>query len=125
MTASLTHHELIAELVDDNQGRAILLTQHDDNCNEPCTVLVHPWQLRSVCEQFGIIGADPNAAKTIASLERRMQVLSERITSLADYLESHSDSKNADLTYEQTYARATADIADEFCAELFTVEVEA
>ena len=125
MTASLTHHELIAELVDDNQGRAILLTQHDDNCNEPGTVPVHPWQLRSVCEQFGIITADPNAAKTIASLERRMKVLSERITCLADYLESHSDSKHADLTYEQTYARATADIADEFCAELFTVEVEA
>ena len=125
MTASLTHYELIAEVVDDNQGRAILLTQPADNYDEPGSVLVHPWQLRQVCEQFGFIASDTKSEKTIATLERRLQVLSERITSLADYLESHSDSKHADLSYEKTYARATADIADEFCAELATSESEA
>ena len=47
MTETLTHHELIAGWVDDKQGRAIMLTQPVDNYDEPCTVLIHPWQLRA------------------------------------------------------------------------------
>ena len=60
----------------------------------------------------------PKAAKEIATLQRRMLVLRDRIDHLAEYLALHSDSQHADLSYEQTYATATADIADEFCAEL-------
>jgi len=115
---TLTHHELTAEWVDDNRGRAIMLTQPADNYDDPGTVLIHPWQLRAVCEQFGIIASDPQAAKTIATLTRRLLLLRDRIDALADYLANHSDSKHADLTYEQTYSTATADIADEFCADL-------
>ena len=118
MTNTLTHHELTAEWVDDKQGRAIMLTQPADNYDEPGTVLVHPWQLRAVCEQFGITASDPQAAKTIAVLTRRLMVLYERVDHLANYLANHSDSKHADLSYEQTYAAATADIAAEFCADL-------
>ena len=118
MTDALTHHELTAEWVDDEKGRAILLTQPADNYDDPGTVLIHPWQLRAVCEQFGIIASDPQAAKTIATLTRRLHLLRDRIEFLADWLVNHSDSKHADLSYEQTYARATADIAGEFCAEL-------
>ena len=118
MTDTLTHHELTAEWVDDNKGKAILLTQPADNYDDPVTVLVHPWQLRAVCEQFGIIASDPQAEKTIATLKRRLHLLRDRVDYLADYLVNHSDSKHADLSYEQTYARATADIAEEFCAEL-------
>lgn len=118
MTNSLTHHELTADWVNDHQGKAIMLTQPADNYDKPGTVLIHPWQLRAVCEQFGIIASDPQAAKTIATLTRRLLVLNERIDHLADYLANHSDSKHANLTYEQSYARATADIATEFCAEL-------
>lgn len=118
MTDTLTHHNLTAEWVYDTQGNAIMLTQPADNYDEPGTVLIHPWQLRAVCEQFGIIASDPQAAKTIATLTRRLLVLNERVDHLADYLANHSDSKHTDLTYEQSYARATADIAAEFCAEL-------
>jgi hypothetical protein len=118
MTDTLTHHELTAEWVDDNRGRAILLTQPADNYDDPGTVLMHPWQLRAVCEQFGIIASDPQAAKTITTLTRRLNLLRDRIDFLADYLANHSDSKHADLSYEQTYATATADIAAEYCAEL-------
>jgi hypothetical protein len=117
MTETLTHHELIAEWVDDKQGRAILLTQPTDNFDEPGTVLIHPWQLRAVCEQFGIIASDPLTAKTIATLTRRLHLLRDRIDFLADYLADTSDSDHADLRYEQTYARATADIAAEYCAD--------
>jgi len=115
---TLTHHELTAEWVDDNRGRAIMLTQPADNYDDPGTVLIHPWQLRAVCEQFGIIASDPQAAKTIAMLTRRLHLLRDRIDYLADWLVNHSDHKHADLSYELTYARATADIAAEFCAEL-------
>ena len=118
MTDTLTHHELTAEWVNDNQGKAIMLTQPADNYDEPGTVLIHPWQLRAVCEQFEIIAADKQAAKTITTLTRRLLVLSDRVDHLANYLANHSDSKHADLSYEQTFARATADIAAEFCAEL-------
>lgn len=118
MTDTLTHHELTAEWVTDEKGRAILLTQPADNYDEPGTVLIHPWQLRAVCEQFGIIASDPQAAKTIATLTRRLHRLHDRIDFLADWLAIHSDSEHADLSYEQTYARATADIAEEFCADL-------
>lgn len=120
MTAKLTHHELTAEWVDDNQGRAIMLTQPADNYDEPGAVLIHPWQLRAVCEQFGIIASDPQAAKTIATLTRRVKVLRDRIHHLSDYMLNHSDHRHADLSYELTYATASLDIADEFCAELVT-----
>ena len=116
MTA-FTHHHMSAEQINDAQGPAIMLTQQDDY-SEPSTVLLHPWQLRAVCEQFGIIASDSQAAKTIATLTRRLMVLHDRIEHLANFLANHSDSKHADLTYEQTYAMATADIAAEFCAEL-------
>lgn len=121
MTDTLQHHELTAEWVNDNQGKAIMLTQPADNYDEPGTVLIHPWQLRAVCEQFGIIASDPQAEKTIATLTRRLMVLRDRIDHLADFLANHSDSKHADLSFEQTYATATAEIADEFCKEMEAV----
>jgi hypothetical protein len=124
MTDTLQHHELIAEWVNDNQGKAIMLTQPADNYDEPGTVLIHPWQLRAVCEQFGIIASDPQAAKTIATLTRRLHLLRDRIDRLHNYLVNHSDHKHADLTYEVTYATATADIADEFCTELTNTPAE-
>jgi hypothetical protein len=122
MTDKLTHHELTAEWVDDRQGRAIMLTQPADNYDEPGSVLLHPWQLRAVCEQFGIIASDQQAAKTIATLTRRLLVLRDRIDELAADLSNNSDHKHADLSYEMTYANATADIAAEFCAELEGVQ---
>ena len=51
-------------------------------------------------------------------MQRRLLVLRDRIDELADYLCKHSDHKHADLSYEMTYANATADIAAEFVAEL-------
>jgi hypothetical protein len=99
-----------------------MLTQPTDNFDEPGAVLIHPWQLRAVCEQFGIIASDPQAAKTIATLTRRMLVLQDRIDTLHNFLLNHSDHKHADLSYELTYATATTDIAAEFCADLLDTE---
>jgi hypothetical protein len=116
MTDSLTHRHLTAEEVNDDNGPAIMLTQQE-GFEDAHVVLVHPWQLRAVCEQFGIIASDPQAAKTIATLQRRMVLLRDRINTLHDYLLNHSDHRHADLSYELTYATACIDLADEFCAE--------
>ena len=116
MTTKLTHHHLSAEAVNDKHGPAILLTQQD-GIEEPQSVLVHPWQLRAVCEQFGIIASDPQAAKTIATLQRRMVKLRERIDDLADWMAKHSDHEHADLSYETSQLRALQDLAGEWCAD--------
>jgi len=116
--AALQHHELFVEWLDDQQGPAVTLTQPSGGCQEPSSVLVHPWQLRAVCEQFGIIASDPQTAKTIATLTRRLLVLRDRIDHLGDYLTNRSDHDNANLDYELTYITATADIASEYCADL-------
>ena len=119
MTETFQQYELNAETFNDDNGPVIFLTQPADGYNEPDTVCLHPLQLRAVCEKFGIFATtDQEAQKTIASLTRRLLVLHERIDHLANWLANHSDSKHADLSYEQTYATATADIAGEFCAEL-------
>ena len=124
MTDTLQHHELSAEWVNDNQGRAIMLTQPSGDYDEPHTVLIHPWQLRAVCEQFGIIASDPQAAKTIATLTRRMVALRDRIESLADWMARHSDHEHADLSYETTQLHALADLACEWCRDFEGQEQE-
>ena len=116
-TNKLTHHHLTAEQVNDEHGKAIMLTQQEDGYNEPNTVLVHPFQLRAVCEQFGIIASDPQAAKAIATLQRRMKALHERIEALADWMAQHSDHAHADLSYETTQLQALQDLAGEWCAD--------
>ena len=116
-TNKLTHHHLTAEEVNDEHGKAIMLTQQEDGYNEPNTVLVHPFQLRAVCEQFGIIASDPQAAKAIATLQRRMKALHERIEALADWMAQHSDHAHADLSYETTQLQALQDLAGEWCAD--------
>lgn len=116
MTTKLTHHYLTAEKVNDEHGPAIMLTQQE-GIDESQTVLVHPWQLRAVCEQFGIIASDPQAAKTIATLQRRMKGLHGRIEALADWMARHSDHRHADLSYETTQLHALLDLAGEWCGD--------
>lgn len=120
MTDTLTHHELTAEWVNDNQGQAIMLTQPADNYDEPATVLIHPWQLRAVCEQFGIIASDQQAAKTITTLTRRLFLLRDRIEHLDELLSSVKCYPPGLKSYstEEIYSVALLDLANEFCAEL-------
>ena len=111
------------ELMDDgNSANSILLTQ--DNCGNVHSVAIHPMHLRYMAEKMELIEAsDPKAHKTIAKLTRQLLALRERIDYLADWLANHSDHKHADLSYEMTYATATADIAEEFCHELVNAEI--
>lgn len=115
--------ELNIELMEDKQGSLILLEQ--DSGGNLDRIAIHPIHIRYMAEKFGLIPtSDPQAARTIATLERRLRVLRDRIDELADYLSNHSDRKHADLSYEMTYANATADIAAEFVAELDGVLTE-
>jgi hypothetical protein len=116
MQTKLTHHHLTAEEVVDEHGQAILLTQQD-GIEEPHSVLVHPFQLRAVCEQFEILANDEQTQKTIATLQRRMKGLLGRIEHLAEWMTTHSDHRHADLTYEVTLLQALQDLASEWCSE--------
>ena len=114
--------DLKIELMNESHGSLILLEQ--DSCGNLDRVAIHPIQLRYMAEKFGLVAtSDPLAQKTIAMLTRRLLLLRDRVDFLADWLANNSDSEHADLSYEQTYARATADIAGEFCAELVNVNV--
>jgi hypothetical protein len=110
--------DLKIELVNDGIGDGLILLEQD-SCGNVDRVAIHPLHLRYMAEKLGLVEtSDPQAQKTIAMLTRRLHVLRKRIDHLANWLVTHSDSKHADLSYEQDYAIATADIADEFCIEL-------
>ena len=114
--------ELKVKHLTDGMGDGLILFEQDSSGNID-RVAIHPVQLRYMAEKMGLMESSaPQTQKTIATLTRRLLVLRERTDHMAYWLANHSDSKHADLLYEQTYATATADIADEFCAELEGVQ---
>lgn len=108
-TTPMTHFSLKAE----RTGEHITLTQRNAQ-GEPNEVKLHPHQLRELCEHFGLLTADPQAAKTIATLQRRMLALRGRIDELGDYMAKYSD---ADQAYEIDTIHLLAELADEWCAD--------
>lgn len=119
MTNKLQHQEFTAEIFTDEHGQLVTIRQEDYSGNDDnYTVSLHPWQLRAVCEQFGIIASDHQAQRTIATLTRRLLVLNGRIESLASYMTTRTDTRRPDLTYELASINALNDIAAEFVAEL-------
>jgi hypothetical protein len=115
--------DLTIETATDENGQFIILKQ--ESCGNSDTVAIHPMHLRYMAEKLGLVETcEPQAGKTIAMLKRLLLVLHKRIEFLQEYLANHSDHKHADLSYEVTYATATLEIADEFCAE-FEVQGEA
>lgn len=116
MNTPVTHHNLSAEWLSDEHDNVIVLSQQTD-FSEPDEVRLHPWQLRALCEHFGLVTADPQAAKTIAALQLRMLALRDRIDELGDYMTHHSDHKHADLSHELNTITMLAELADEWCAD--------
>jgi hypothetical protein len=109
---TLTHFQVTAELMTDKKGPFIELSQQD-GFEDHASVYLHPWQLNAIQQDLGLISSDEEATKKIATLERRLRVLRDRIDTLHHYLRS----TYVDLTWEATFAAATADIANEFCAD--------
>jgi hypothetical protein len=98
-------------------GDTINLEQ-DMGCGEVSRIDLHPMHLRLLCVEAGLFRGDADAWREVEKLSRRVRLLAQRINHLGEYLCVHSDADHADLTYEQTYATATADLADEFVADL-------
>ncbi|MDO9333212.1 MAG: hypothetical protein Q7T57_01650 [Dehalococcoidales bacterium] len=110
--------ELKIEFIDDGIGQGLISLEQDGCGNQDC-VAIHPIHLRYMAEQFGLIEAcDQQSQKTIAMLTRRLLCLRDRVDHLANRLMTHSGIENSDMFYNQTYARATADVALEFCVDL-------
>ena len=63
------------------------------------------------------VASDPQAAKTIGTLQRRMVALRDRIDRLAYWMAKHSDHAHADLSFETTQLQALQDLAGEWCAD--------
>lgn len=123
MNTILKHHEVSAEWVIDEHGTAIMLTQQDGWGDDPQTTIVHPWQLRSICEHFHVLPvSSPQAQRKLQTMARRLNGLKDRINDLCEYMANHSDHKHADLSYEMVTLNALADLATEWCEDL---EIEA
>lgn len=100
------------ELMDDGKGEALILLTQDDY-GDAYSVSLHPIHLRYLAEKMGLIETSgPQAIKTIDKLTRRLHLLRDRVEHLANSLATNPSG------CQQDYARATADIANEFCAEL-------
>jgi hypothetical protein len=110
--------EIKIEFMADGLGDGLILLEQD-SCGNIDRVAIHPIHLRYMAEKAGLVETtDPQALRTIATLSRRLMVLRDRIDHLSDYLTHQSDHDHANLDYELTYITATADIANEFCADL-------
>ena len=109
--------ETIPDLKIETLDDGLIRLEQQCGLEDPIYIYIHLLHVRHMAENFGIVEAsDPTAAKTIALLTRRLLVLADRCGSLAIHLET-VDSQSAS-PFAQTHARATADIADQFCAEL-------
>ena len=122
---TITHHHLTAEAFTDEDGPAVLLSQEAEPGEPLVKILIHPWQLRAICEQLSISANDSQAARTIATLQRRMMGLHDRIEALADWMARHSDHDHADLSYETAQLHALLDLAREWCLEFAEIEPSA
>jgi hypothetical protein len=110
--------DLKIERMDDGIGDGLIILEQDNGGNVD-RVAIHRLHVRYLAEKFGLIEtSDPQAARTIATLERRIRLLRDRIDHLGDWLTNHPDREHADLDYEITYIEATSHLADEFCADM-------
>lgn len=116
MTKEIFHH-VTAELINDEYGNAVILTQQDDM--HESTVLIHPLQLRYFAERFaGMEPAGWMISQPVKTLARRLRNLAFHIDLLCDYIKHCSDHKHADLSFELVKVTALTEMADEFCADL-------
>lgn len=109
--------DLKIEHMKDGIGDGLILLEQDSGGNVD-RVALHPIHLRFMAEKFGLVPtSDPEGARTIATLQRRLCLLRDRVDHLGHWLTNCSASQRADLAAEIAYLEATSDLADEFCAD--------
>lgn len=105
--------DLKFEPLNDEHGSLILLEQNG-GAGETASVAIHQIHLRLLADAFGLFPtSDPEGARTITALQRRMLTLRDRVKRLASELEG---------TASHPHAQATADIASEFCQDFAPTE---
>jgi hypothetical protein len=100
-------------------GERVNLEQ-DAGCGEVHRMELHVMHVRLLASEMGLMQGDANAWRRVATLERRMRVLCDRICALDDRLWAvpvyppGGNSEDAN----NIYSDATRDLAIEFCADL-------
>lgn len=98
-----------------------IIRLENESMGDSYVVDVHPLQLRHIAEKIGLVrevsAFDADNFRKVSELQRRLIALKDRIDHLGEYLALHSDHRHADLSYENSYATATADICDAYCAD--------
>ena len=110
---------MTAELLTDDHGTAVVLSQPAPDADSRCTVLMHPLQLRHFAERFADM--EPvgwMTSQPVKTLARRLRTLAFHIDLLYDYIQNHSDHRHADLSFELVKVTALTEMADVFCADL-------
>jgi hypothetical protein len=82
------------------------------------SVTIHKSQLRLLAAEMGLMHGDLNAWQRVATLERRLCVLRDRIATLDGYLHEDLARDQADLPHLCTFSDGTFTLADEWCADL-------
>jgi len=104
--------ELTIEPCDDGT----LLLEQDTGGNVD-RVQVHPLHIRLIAEHFGLAPTgDPTAARTIATLERRLRLVREEVELLDSWLHAESSADRINLE-EMVKARDILTMLDEFIAD--------
>lgn len=110
--------DLNIEFINDGKGEGLIHLQQgfDDELGR---LTLHPVQLRFLAEKVGLVPAsEPAAAKAIATLERRLRVLRDRIEALGGLINDQAGSTKPEVWGILAHVTATADIAQEFCADM-------
>ncbi len=96
----------------------MVIMEQRDHSGKADRLAIHKWQVLLLARHFGLLGKGAVPGPLAAELGRRLHVLHGRIEHLSHWLHNLSDSKHANLSYEQTYSLATCEIADAFVADV-------
>lgn len=114
----------IPELAYEIDGDAIRLEQ-DAGCGEVHRIDLHPIHVRLIAGELNLMQGDADAWHRVATLERRLRVLLDRIDRLDDLISLAAQKGHEDLEVESALAYATWELATEFCHDLSTAPGEA
>lgn len=114
-----TFPAVTAQLVRDESGTAIMLTQSNTGTDDDPVVLLHPTQLRHIAERYaGVEPAVGMYSQPVKTLARRLQTLAFYADKLFNWVAKESDCDRPDWTHELGMAKTLSELADEFCADL-------
>jgi hypothetical protein len=112
------NYQISAELLHDKNGPLLNLIQTSADYCDPQEINLHPWQMKEILTRFGVISPDQESAKKIATLERHILLLRDRIETMFIDLCDNPGRHHADMSGDVAYAQGTLDLANEFCHDL-------